>query len=96
MLTGKQKQYVKGIASKFPAVVQIGKNGIEESVIESIFNALKARELIKVKINQNSVEDINNTAKFLSEKLSCELVQVIGRNCILFKQKKEKSHYELP
>lgn len=96
MLTGKQKQYLKSIAVNFPAVVQIGKNGIEESVIDSVSRVIKARELVKIKINQNSAEDINNIAVFLSKKLSCELVQIIGRNCILFKQKKEKSHYELP
>ena len=98
MLTGKQKQYLKGIATSFPAVVQIGKDGLTDSVIKSVSDVLEARELIKVKINQNSMEDVRNAAALLSEKLHSEIVQIIGRNCILFKQKKEdkKSHYELP
>ena len=58
MLTGKQKQYLKGTAVDFSAVVQIGKEGITDNVINSVTEALAARELIKVKINQNSAENI--------------------------------------
>lgn len=97
MLTGKQKQYLKSIANSFPAVVQIGKDGMGESVIKSISDVLEARELIKIKINQNSEENIKDIANYISQTLSCHIVQIIGRNCILFKQKKNKeSHYELP
>ena len=96
MLTGKQKQYLKAIAVNFPAVVQIGKEGLVPSVIESADAALSARELIKVRVNQNSEEDISHTAKVLAKALGCEIVQVIGRSCVLFKQKEKKSHYELP
>ncbi len=97
MLTGKQKQYLKSLAVQLPAVVQIGKDGMSENVIQSVEDVLLARELVKVKINQNSDEDIRSTALELSGKLGCEVVQIIGRNCILFKQKKDKkSHYELP
>ena len=88
MLTGKQKQYLKALASHLPATVQIGKDGLTFSVIDSAEKNITANELIKVKINQNSAEDIRN--------LGCELVQVIGRNCVLFRQKDDKSHYELP
>lgn len=96
MLTGKQKQYLKAIAVNFPAVVQIGKEGLVPSVIESADAALSARELIKVRVNQNSEEEISHTAEVLAEALGCEIVQVIGRSCVLFKQKEKKSHYELP
>ena len=51
---------------------------------------------MNVKINQNAAEDIRSVASLLASKLSCEIVQVIGRNCILFRQKDKKSHYELP
>ena len=96
MLTGKQKQYLKAIAVNFPAVVQIGKDGLIPSEVDSADAALTARELIKVKVNQNSEEEISHTAAVLAEELQCEIVQIIGRNCILFKQKEKKSHYELP
>lgn len=95
MLTAKQKQYLKSTAVAFPAVVQIGKDGITDNVINSVTEALNARELIKVKVNQNSDEDIHKAAGLLSEESDSEVVQIIGRNCILFKQKDKKSHYEL-
>lgn len=96
MLTSKQKQYLKALASKMPAVLQIGKEGNTESVLKSAEDALQAREFIKVKINQNSDEDIKETASYIADKLQCDVVQVIGRTCVFFKQKEKKSHYELP
>ena len=96
MLTGKQKQYLKSLAVQLPAYVQIGKEGITESVINSVEDVLLARELVKVKINQNSDENIRATAELLASRFDCEIVQIIGRNCVLFKQKEKKSHYELP
>ena len=96
MLTGKQKQYLKAIAVHISATVQIGKDGLQYSVLESAEKNIAANELIKVKINQNAAEDIRSVASLLASKLSCEIVQVIGRNCILFRQKDKKSHYELP
>ena len=96
MLTGKQKQYLKSTAVDFSAVVQIGKEGITDNVINSVTEALAARELIKVKINQNSAEIFRMVAKLFLEELVCVIVQIIGRNCILFKQKDKKSHYDLP
>ena len=96
MLTSKQKQYLKALASKMPAVLQIGKEGNTESVLKSAEDALQAREFIKVKINQNSDEDIKETASYIADKLQCDVVQVIGRTCVLFKQREKKSHYELP
>ncbi len=96
MLKGKQKQYLKALAVNFPDVVQIGKDGLTESVIQSAEDAIAARELIKMKILRNSDEEIRDVAAILEETLGCEVVQIIGRHCVLFRQKEEKSHYELP
>ena len=73
MLTSKQKQYLKALASKMPAVLQIGKEGNTESVLKSAEDALLAREFIKVKINQNSDEDIKETASYIADKLQCDV-----------------------
>lgn len=82
----------------FLRLCKLEKTGLTDSVIKSASDVLEARELIKVKINQNSVADIRKAAEIFSERLNAEIVQIIGRNCILFKQKKgdKKSHYNLP
>ena len=67
-----------------PPVVQIGKNGLENSVIDSARAALMARELIKVKLHNNSPED-KTIFQELADMLGAELVQVIGFNGVLYK-----------
>ena len=87
-MTGKQKRYLRSLAVTMPAVVQIGKNGLENSVIDSARAALMARELIKVKLLNNSPED-KEIFQELADMLGAELVQVIGSNGVLYKAKKE-------
>ena len=66
----------------------IGKNGLEDSVIDSARAAITARELIKVKLHNNSPED-KTIFQDLADMLGAELVQVIGFNGVLYKAKKE-------
>lgn len=87
-MIGKQKRYLRSLAATMPAVVQIGKNGLEDSVIDSTRAALMARELIKVKLLNNSPED-KAIFQELADMLGAELVQVIGFNGVLYKAKKE-------
>ena len=96
MLTGKQKQYLKSMANQIPATVQIGKDGLTPAVIDSVRAVLTARELIKIRINKNSEDDVLETAETLSRMMACEVAQVIGSTAVLFKKKKKNSHYELP
>lgn len=96
MLTGKQKRYLKALGSQLDPVVQIGKAGIAQNVIASAVDALTARELIKVRVLQNSPVEPDEAVAALAEKIGAELVQVIGRNGLLFRQNEEKSKIELP
>lgn len=87
-MKGKQKRFLRAMASTMPAVVLIGKGGLEANVIESTRLAIEARELIKVKLLQNSLEDKEVFAR-LAEAIGAELVQVIGKNGVLYKAKEE-------
>jgi len=95
MLTGKQKSYLRSEAHHLQPIFQIGKGGLTEPIIKQIEEALEARELIKVSILQNSEEDKNEIARRLEE-TGIEVVQVIGKILVLYKESKEKKRIVLP
>jgi RNA-binding protein len=96
MLTSKQKSYLKSIGSTMESVVQIGKGGISPTVVDSARDALTKRELIKVRVLPNSLTEPENTIRELADQTRAELVQVIGRNGLLYKRNEEKPRIELP
>lgn len=95
-LTGKQKRYLRSLGSTMDPVVQIGKGGISDALIDSTMDALLARELIKVRVLQNCAEEPKEAIPALAEAVDAELVQIIGRNGLLYKPNEEKSKIELP
>ena len=72
---------------------QIGKGEIDDTLKQGIADCIAARELIKVKVLENSEYSAREAADILCEALDCECVQVIGRKFVLFKQKKKESAY---
>lgn len=87
MLTGKQKQYLKkrgGQSSRLCADWE-GRHDFCRGA--ECGGRSSGKGTGEGQINQNSDEDIRDTASILAEKLDCEIVQIIGRNCVLFKQK---------
>lgn len=88
MLNSKQRAKLRGIASKYETIFQIGKNGIGEELIKQLNDALAKRELIKIRV----LETCEYTAKEISfeiaEKTFSDVVQVIGSKIVLFKQNK--------
>jgi RNA-binding protein len=96
MLTSKQKSYLKSLGSTMDSIVQIGKGGISPTVVESARDALTKRELIKVRVLQNSLTEPEDTIRELADQTRADLVQVIGRNGLLYKRNPEKPRIELP
>ncbi|HWR05660.1 ribosome assembly RNA-binding protein YhbY [Sporomusa sp.] len=95
-LTGKQKRFLRALGSTLEPVVQIGKGGVVDSVIESAVQVLTVREIIKVRVLQNSPEEPKTAIAALARATGAELVQVIGRNGLLYKKNEDKSKIELP
>ena len=85
---------LRGQAHGLDPVVLLGANGLTEAVIKEIDRALLAHELIKIRLNAG--EGRKEQAKEAAEATHCELVDVIGRVAILFRQKKEGSRFILP
>ena len=95
MLTGKQKRFLRHEANHLNAIFQIGKDGLHENQIIGIDEALESRELIKVKILESCQQDKNEIAQELSLKTDAEVVQILGRTIILYRES-EKEIYRLP
>lgn len=95
MLTSKQRAYLRSLASSEPTIMQIGKGGISENLIKTVSDALEARELIKMSVLENSSEDTREAAEALAEATSAEVVGVVGRKIILYRESEKKKRIEL-
>lgn len=89
-LTSKQRAFLKKKAHELNPIVRIGKDGLQETVIESILSAIDSRELIKVKILQNCETEKEEIYQQLLEETRFDIVGMIGRTIIVFKENKEK------
>lgn len=93
-MKGKDKRQLKAMATNLPSVIQIGKEGLSDAVIDSARAVLTARELVKAHVLNNADLATKETMEDLADMLGAELVQVIGHYGVLFKKKKEKSHFD--
>jgi RNA-binding protein len=96
MLTGKQKRFLRSKAHHLKPIFQVGKVGVNENMIVQINEALEKRELIKVSILQNCMEDKETVAEKLQAGTDSEIVQIIGNNIVLYKESVENKQIELP
>ncbi len=98
MITTKQRAFLRGLGNALEPVVQIGKEGLTDNLVESVNLLLEARELVKIKVLKNTDDDARHFAEELASTLSAEIVQVIGNNLILYKKSTRKNfkHIELP
>lgn len=95
-MTTKQRAYLKSLAMTMDSVYQIGKSSLTPELTEGVKEALEARELIKITVLKNCTEDINAIAHTLAERTRSELVQVIGKKIVLYKESKDKKKIVLP
>ena len=86
MLTSKQRAKLKSIAMTEDTILQVGKNGIIDTLTVQVSDALKARELIKMKVRDACMLSPAEAANELAEKTKSEVVQVIGNKFVLFKR----------
>ncbi|NMB26889.1 MAG: ribosome assembly RNA-binding protein YhbY [Tissierellia bacterium] len=96
MLTGKQRSYLKGMANNMDPIFQLGKNGLTDNFIKQVEEALEAREIIKIKVLNNSPLDVTEVASDLAEMTDAEFVQSIGNKFVLYRESKENKKISLP
>ena len=99
-MTSKQRAYLKGLAMTMDPILQLGKVGKSSITPEhtaAVAEALEARELIKINVLQNCLDDPREIAEVLAERTNSQVVQVIGKKIVLYKEgKKEKKKIQLP
>jgi RNA-binding protein len=96
-MTSKQRAYLKGLAMTTEPILQIGKSSLTPEFTASVSQALEARELIKISVLQNCLDDPGQMAQMLAERTGSQVVQVIGRKIVLYKEgKKDKKKIVLP
>ena len=96
MLPGKQKSYLKGLAHTMQPIIQVGKNGVNDALIKTVYDALEARELIKVSVLQNCLEEPKSIAEEIASVIEAEVVQVIGKTIVFYKESSKKKQIILP
>ena len=95
MITSKQRAYLRGLANGIPAIMQIGKGGIGENLIKTVSDALEARELIKMTVLENSMESPKEVANELADATDSDVVGVVGRKIILYRESVNNKRIEL-
>ena len=95
-MTSKQRAYLKSLAMKIDPVFRVGKDSISPELIEGVREAIDARELIKIAVLQNCMDDPKEVAQTLAERPRAEVVQVFGKKIVLYKESRDHKKIQLP
>lgn len=94
-MTGKQRAYLRSMATSLQPIFQVGKGEISDNMTTQIGNALEARELIKVKVLENSLYTAREAAEIIAEATCSEVVTVIGNKFVLYKESEKHKKIDL-
>ncbi len=96
-LSSSERKHLRGIAHSYKPLVQIGKEGLSDNVIDAIDTAIEANELIKVKMAAERAERELLVPR-IEERVKCVCVGTVGRIAILYRQNAdpEKRKIDLP
>lgn len=90
-MTTKQRAYLKSLAMTMEPVFQLGKSSLTPEFTKAVDEALAARELIKVSVLKNCAHDPKALAQLLAARTRSDVVQVIGRKIVLYREGKDKN-----
>lgn len=93
MLTSKQRARLRAYANKMDTILQIGKDGIAETLIRQVDDALTAREMIKIRVLETAPLNAREAAEELAAETESDVVQVIGTRVVLYRRGK-KGEYD--
>ena len=76
-------------------IFQIGKSSLTPELTDAVGEALDKRELVKISVLQNCLDDPKEMAQILADRTHSEVVQVIGKKIVLYKQAKEEKNRKI-
>lgn len=89
MLTSKQRARLRSMAQSYNPIFYIGKLGITDEVVHQLDNAINARELIKIGVQENCEYTSREAADIIAGRLEADTVAVIGRKFVLYRQSRD-------
>ena len=95
-MTSKQRAYLKSLAMKLDPVFNVGKSSITPEFTAAISEVLETRELIKIAVLKNCMDEPKEIAEVLAERTHSQVVQVIGKKIVLYKESRDHKKIELP
>lgn len=95
-MTSKQRAYLKGLAMTMDSIVNVGKSSVTPELIISVDEAINKRELIKISVLKNCLDDPKQIAQIIAERTKSEVVQVIGKKIVLYRKNKDHAKILLP
>lgn len=95
-MTSKQRAYLKSLASSLDPIFQVGKSSLTPQVTEAIGEAFNTRELLKVAVLKNCLDDPREIAEMIAERTHSQVVQVIGKKIVLYKPDRDNPRIVLP
>ncbi len=94
--TSKQRSYLKGLASTEDAIFQIGKASVTPQMVQAISDALEKRELVKLSVLKNCMDDPRELADLVAERTRSNVVIVIGKKIVLYRPNRKHPKIMLP
>ena len=95
-MTSKQRAYLKGLASNLDPIFQVGKSSLTPELTQAIGEAFNTRELIKIAVLKNCMDDPREIAEMVAGRTHSQVVHVIGKKIVLYKEDKDNKKIILP
>ena len=88
-LTSKERAELRGEAHHLAAAVHVGQHGITDALKQTLDDALRTTELVKIQFGRNADVDVKDAASDLAQAMSADVVQVIGKTATLYRENPE-------
>ena len=89
-MRGKDRAELRAAAHHLKPTVHVGHLGVTDTVLQSLDDALRANELVKIQVERNAPMSVKETANVLAAQVGADVVQVIGRKTSLYRYNPEK------